>query len=224
MVSDVDFSKSFGYWWESTKWTGLFKIKWIYVKDLQYSAVNKITFGDKPVTQHRDGTKLDFETGMKMLKVFEKTETTDSIFNEFGFMDEREEKMRVGRDLEESVIENNKSNNYQGHGHRDYGHRHGRDRHRDNRDRDEYRKSNKYSGNDYHPRKKDHRPRDTDYQDDKDDEHLGGIVIQKKTAKSKKTKNGKGPKKAVGEKKETEAPAKPTDPNDKVIDVPSADN
>lgn len=70
MVSDVDFGKSFGYWWEKGKWMGVFKLKWIYIKDINYSQLSNIYQGDRAVTQHRDGTKLDFEAGIKMLKVF----------------------------------------------------------------------------------------------------------------------------------------------------------
>lgn len=36
MISEVDFSKSFGFWWEDSKWSGVFQIKWIFIKDVEY--------------------------------------------------------------------------------------------------------------------------------------------------------------------------------------------
>lgn len=211
IVADLDFHKSFGYWWERTKWTGILKIKWIYVKDIEYTNFEKITFQDKSVTQHRDGTRLDFEAGMKMLKVYEQFEAKASIFEDFTYMDDREEKLRIEREVENIAMENLKpttSGGYQGHHHRDgyRGHR-GGDRDRDlDRDRDYnrgdhrggYRKYNnhRYSNNsEYHPKKEgtQRRERQDEYEEKYEDQ-AGGIFIQKKQPKQKKLKGKTGRK------------------------------
>jgi YT521-B-like domain len=186
MTTDVDFSKSFGYWWEKTKWNGVMNLQWIYVKDVQYSAFSNIYYMDKPVTHHRDGTRLDYETGMKMLKIYEKADDSQSIFDAFPYMDDREEKMRVDRDIMSTMNEPAKtSGSYHGSGNRDHG-RH----HRDRDGQGYYRKQNKYSGaSEYHPKRKDNLKKDYyEEKEERSEEKNPGIVIQKKSTKSKKGK------------------------------------
>lgn len=48
----------------------------------------------KPVTEYRDGTKISFANGIKMLKKYKEHEAETSIFDEFDFMDSREEGLR----------------------------------------------------------------------------------------------------------------------------------
>lgn len=188
MTSDVDFSKSFGYWWEKTKWNGVMNLKWVYIKDVNYQEFSNIFYLDKPVTHHRDGTRLDFETGLKMLKIFSQANNNQNIFEDFPFMDEREEKMRVERDIMDSVSEPSKhSSGYHGHGYRENS-RHHRDRH----GHGYYRKQSKYSGgSEYHPKRKELPKKDFyEEREDRSEEKNPGIVIQKKSAKPKKSKKG----------------------------------
>lgn len=42
MVSDVEFSKSFSYWWEEAKWSSIIQIKWLYIKDIHYDQFAKL--------------------------------------------------------------------------------------------------------------------------------------------------------------------------------------
>lgn len=238
MVSDVDFAKSFGFWWEKTKWTGVFRIKWIFVKDIAYSQFSNVSSGDKLVTQHRDGTKLDFDVGLKMLKVFEQTKTTESIFNDFQFMDEREEKMRLDRSFNDTAVENDKPSSKHHGGHRgDGGHRH----HRGDRDRDRdgghYRKKNndRYnSGSEYQPKRREggnRREPEEREREDHSEEKPFGIIIQKKAPKQKRYRGKNNNKDRAGEtnSKETTTPAashqKIADQNtaNKTVDVPTSD-
>ena len=232
MVSEVDFSKSFSFWWEMTKWSGVMNLKWVYVKDINYSHFNSIYYLNKQVTHHRDGTRLDFETGMKMLKVFDQSKSADSIFDEFQLMDNREEKLRIERGLLDSVAEPAKgSGGY--HPYKD-SHRHYRERGGD-RDRDShYYRKPKYSG-DYQPKKKDSFKKDYFYQEreDRSEEPNPGIVIQKKTTKTKKAKPSKEYKRKdeqTAEKSEAGAGTthdKKTDKKDSQnvdVDVPLSDS
>jgi len=232
MTSDVDFSKSFGYWWENSKWTGVFRIKWVFVKDVEYSQFTNLSSGDKPVTQNRDGTRLDFNTGIKMLKVFEQSKSTESIFNAFTYMDEREEKLRLARLANEvQNADSDKQGKY--HGHR--GERNHRER---GGDRDGYyRKSNRYSnsGSEYHPKRREGGSRrDYEEREERSEEKPLGIVIQKKAPKQKKTRGKGGHKDKASssdlyEEKKTapvETPAKTTTTEtpvatDKTVDLPT---
>jgi hypothetical protein len=196
MVSEVDFSKSFSFWWEQTKWSGVMNLKWVYIKDINYQNFSNIFYMNKQVTHHRDGTKLDFETGMKMLKVFDQSKSQDSIFDDFHTMDNREEKLRIERGLMDSVAEPAKGAGYQGHykdSHRHYRDRGDRNDRNSDRDGHYYRKP-KYSG-EYQPKKKDSfKGKDSYYyqeREDKSEERHPGIVIQKKSTKSKKVKQSK---------------------------------
>lgn len=186
MISEVDFSKSFSFWWEQTKWSGVMNLKWVFIKDINYANFNHIFFMNKQVTHHRDGTKLDFETGFKMLKVFDQNKGQDSIFDDFHTMDNREEKLRIERGLLESVNDAPKTSGYHGH-HKD---RHYRERDRE-RDGHYYRKP-KYQG-EYQPKKKESFKKDYFYQEreDKSEEKHPGILIQKKATKTKKSKQTK---------------------------------
>lgn len=99
MVSDVEFSKSFNYWWEEQKWSGIMNIKWHQIKDVHYNNMADLKEDNKSVTALRDGTRLSFENGIAMLKAFKKNQTKTSIFDDFAYMDQREEHLRMERDL-----------------------------------------------------------------------------------------------------------------------------
>lgn len=98
MVSEVEFDKIFNYWWEDLKWSGVFHISWVYVKDVHHVDVQDIRVGGTPIHQLKDGSHVDFEAGRRMLEVFRASDIDSDIFEAFEFMDEREEKLRIKRD------------------------------------------------------------------------------------------------------------------------------
>ena len=98
MVSEVEFDKIFNYWWEDLKWSGVFKINWVFVKDVHHIDVQDIKVSSTPMHQLKDGSHVDFEAGKKMLEMFRASEIDSNIFEAFEFMDEREEKLRIKRD------------------------------------------------------------------------------------------------------------------------------
>jgi len=110
MSSEVELKKTFSYWWEEVKWSGIFKINWIFVKDLLYDEVEDVRLrnGNKVVSS-KDGTELDFETGMEILKRFKNSIYVSDIFEYFEFMDNREEKIRLKRDSMNQIISKLKS-------------------------------------------------------------------------------------------------------------------
>ena len=106
MCSEVELKKTFSYWWEEVKWSGVFNVEWIYIKDVLYDEVEDIRLqnGSKVVSS-KDGTELDFETGMKMMDKFKYSIYVSDIFECFQFMDNREEKIRLKRDSMNQIIE-----------------------------------------------------------------------------------------------------------------------
>jgi hypothetical protein len=98
MVSEVEFDKIFNYWWEDLKWSGVFKINWVFVKDVHHVDVQDIKVSGTPIHQLKDGSRVDFEAGKKMLEMFKTSDIDSDIFEAFEYMDEREEKLRIKRD------------------------------------------------------------------------------------------------------------------------------
>ena len=98
MTSEVKFNYIFNYWWEELKWSGYFNVDWIIVKDLHHDDVKDIKMNDISVVQLRDGSFLDYNVGMQILKSFLNSPYVSDIFEAFEFMDSREEKLRMKRD------------------------------------------------------------------------------------------------------------------------------
>ena len=95
MVSEVRFNCIFNYWWEELKWSGVFDVKWIYVKDVHHEDAQHIIQSDIPITKMRDGSQLEFQNGKELLEIFRDYPYISDIFEDFAFMDEREEKLRM---------------------------------------------------------------------------------------------------------------------------------
>lgn len=106
MCSEVELKKTFSYWWEEVKWSGVFKINWIYVKDVLYEEVEDVLLpsGNK-IISCKDGAELDFKTGYRMLEKFKYSVYVSDIFECFNFMDNREEKIRLKRDSMNRIIQ-----------------------------------------------------------------------------------------------------------------------
>ncbi len=67
MASPVSQNRIFNYWWEDLKWSGVFKVNWVYVKDISFHNMQNMTSGGALVSTLKDGSNVDFETGQKML-------------------------------------------------------------------------------------------------------------------------------------------------------------
>lgn len=98
MASEVRFNQIYNYWWEDLKWSGVFEINWIYIKDVHHSDVKNISFNGTPIANLKDGSEIDFNSGKQLLEVFRGYEYVSDIFEAFVFMDEREKMLRIKRD------------------------------------------------------------------------------------------------------------------------------
>ncbi|CED82016.1 Uncharacterized high-glucose-regulated protein [Phaffia rhodozyma] len=88
MITDVDYSTTSTVWAQD-KWKGIFRVKWIYVKDVPNQALRHIrltnTSENKPVTNSRDTQELPFEAGLEMLQIFHTYQARTSLLQDYGY-------------------------------------------------------------------------------------------------------------------------------------------
>lgn len=102
MTGPVDFDKAFTGWSMHDKWTGLFPVKWIYVKDVSNKLLAHITLsnnGNKPITTSRNTQEVPFEEGMQVVQTFASHECYSSILENFEQYDQDEATLRKARDM-----------------------------------------------------------------------------------------------------------------------------
>ena len=96
MISKVDETKIFELWTQDNKWTGLFNVEWIFIKDVPLKEFNKIVIqmntGEiRPVPHARDAQEIPFNCAKIMMKKFSLYENSNTIFEKFEFYDLRQE-------------------------------------------------------------------------------------------------------------------------------------
>lgn len=96
VASALDEKNSFMYWTQDTKWSGLFDIDWIFLKDVPFRAFKTIDIlmkdGQvKPVTFSRDSQEIPFNEGKKMLEIYENFTNSNTILEHFEYYDLRQE-------------------------------------------------------------------------------------------------------------------------------------
>jgi len=93
MISTVDFEKNFPGWGQSHKWKGLFKISWVYIKDVPNRELRhlKNEHNDgKPVPNSRDCQEVPYDVGIKVLEIFETYKNQTSILDDYDFYEMQE--------------------------------------------------------------------------------------------------------------------------------------
>lgn len=74
MTSGLDYSQSTSIWAEARRWRGLFRVRWLLVKDVPNAQLRHIlltnTDEKKPVTQSRDTQELPPEATAELLHIF----------------------------------------------------------------------------------------------------------------------------------------------------------
>ncbi|CAG8492796.1 11646_t:CDS:2, partial [Acaulospora morrowiae] len=96
MLTPVDYTTSSSVWAQD-KWKGVFKVKWIFVKDIpngQLRHIRVVNNENKPVTNSRDTQELFPDPGREMLKIFFEYRSKTSILDDFEFYDKRQVEMR----------------------------------------------------------------------------------------------------------------------------------
>lgn len=94
MISAVDYNSNSSVWAQN-KWKGVFKVRWIYVKDVPNQQLRSITLENnenKAVTHSRDAQEVPNAKGKQVLKIIHEYKHTTSIFDDFSHYEERQEK------------------------------------------------------------------------------------------------------------------------------------
>ena len=96
IASKIHENKNFPFWSQDNKWTGVFKIEWLYIKDLPFKAVKDIEIlmkdGEKkPVIFSRDVQEVPLEDGKEIMKRFLEFNHTNTLLEHFQVYDLRQE-------------------------------------------------------------------------------------------------------------------------------------
>ncbi|KAG8833220.1 hypothetical protein FRC17_011112 [Serendipita sp. 399] len=88
MLTPVDYTRSSTVW-ASDKWKGVFKVRWIFVRDIPNAVLRNIRLNNtqerKPVTNSRDTQELLPEAGHEMLRIFFTHPAKTSLLQDFAF-------------------------------------------------------------------------------------------------------------------------------------------
>jgi hypothetical protein len=88
MLTPVDYTRSSTVW-ASDKWKGVFKVRWIFVRDIPNVNLRHIKLNNtqerKPVTNSRDTQELLPEAGQEMLRIFHTHPARTSLLQDFAF-------------------------------------------------------------------------------------------------------------------------------------------
>lgn len=100
MMSNVNDTESFKYWWEPCRWFGTFQLKWLFVKDIHHFKFEHIKEGNygSSIINSRDSTPISAESGKLIIKTFKEQPARPNIFDSFEYMDRREDYIRAQRD------------------------------------------------------------------------------------------------------------------------------
>ncbi|KAJ4475722.1 YTH-domain-containing protein [Lentinula aciculospora] len=88
MLTSVDYTQSSTVW-ASDKWKGVFKVRWIFVRDIPNVNLRHIKLNNtqerKPVTNSRDTQELLPDAGQEMLRIFHTHPARTSLLQDFAF-------------------------------------------------------------------------------------------------------------------------------------------
>ncbi|KAJ3920861.1 YTH-domain-containing protein [Lentinula edodes] len=88
MLTHVDYTQSSTVW-ASDKWKGVFKVRWIFVRDIPNVNLRHIKLNNtqerKPVTNSRDTQELLQDAGQEMLRIFHTHPARTSLLQDFAF-------------------------------------------------------------------------------------------------------------------------------------------
>ena len=96
MKTPCDENRTFDFWTQDGKWTGLFDVEWIFIKDVPFKEFKDIiiTMKDgeiKPISNARDTQEIPFEQAKIMIEKISKYQNSNTILEHFEFYDIRQE-------------------------------------------------------------------------------------------------------------------------------------
>ena len=96
MKTPCDEERTFDFWTQDGKWTGLFDVEWLFIKDVPFKEFKDIiiTMKDgeiKPISIARDTQEVPFEQAKIMIEKIAKYQNSNTILEHFEFYDIRQE-------------------------------------------------------------------------------------------------------------------------------------
>ena len=96
MKTSCDENRTFEFWTQDGKWTGLFDVEWLFIKDVPFKEFKEIiiTMKDgeiKPISNARDTQEIPFEQAKTMLEKISNYQNSNTILEHFEFYDMRQE-------------------------------------------------------------------------------------------------------------------------------------
>jgi hypothetical protein len=96
MKTACDENRTFEFWTQDNKWTGLFDVEWLFIKDVPFKEFKDIiiTMKDgeiKPISNARDTQEVPFEQAKIMVEKIAKYQNSNTILEHFEFYDIRQE-------------------------------------------------------------------------------------------------------------------------------------
>ena len=96
MKTSCDENRTFEFWTQDGKWTGLFDVEWLFIKDVPFKEFKDIiiTMKDgeiKPISNARDTQEIPFEQAKIMLEKIANYQNSNTILEHFEFYDMRQE-------------------------------------------------------------------------------------------------------------------------------------
>jgi hypothetical protein len=115
MKTPCDENRNFEFWTQDGKWTGLFDVEWIFIKDVPFKEFKNIiiTMKDgeiKPISNARDTQEIPFEQAKIMIEKISKYQNSNTILEHFEFYDIRQENYEKNIQMKKNYDNKNQQN------------------------------------------------------------------------------------------------------------------
>ena len=109
MKTANDESRTFEFWTQDNKWTGLFDVEWLFIKDVPFKEFKDIiiTMKDgetKPISNARDTQEVPFEQAKIMVEKIAKYQNSNTILEHFEFYDIRQENYEKNMQMKKNNV------------------------------------------------------------------------------------------------------------------------
>ena len=117
MKTPCDENRTFEFWTQDGKWTGLFDVEWLFIKDVPFKEFKEIiiTMKDgeiKPISNARDTQEIPFEQAKIMVEKISKYQNSNTILEHFEFYDIRQENYEKNMQVKKNY-DNQKNQQFQ---------------------------------------------------------------------------------------------------------------
>lgn len=93
MLTAVDYNTSSKVWAQD-KWKGIFKVRWVFVKDIPNNALRHIKLNNtpenKPVTSSRDTQEVPYDKGIEVLSIMSAFQSRTTLLQDYAWYEQNE--------------------------------------------------------------------------------------------------------------------------------------